>query len=276
MHKGKSLLAAALAGSLVLGLQVPAHAKTAESRPQLAVVDMAKTGQGYNLAPTELTAKNLAAATVTVTVASGDTLSGLASRLCGNWSGWNAIYNENRDVVGGDPNLIFPGQQLVINCASGTAATAPSPAPTAPAPVAAPASGWTNPLPGVCITSGFGPRWGSFHWGVDLGGGTGTPIHAATSGTVVSSGWIYSGYGIDTLIQNDAGYWTHYAHQSRTVVSSGQHVNVGDVIGYVGSTGQVTGPHLHFEIWSRGSWGSGNPQIDPVVFMADRGVTLGC
>ncbi len=213
-----------------------------------------------------------------MTVASGDTLSGLAARLCGNGSGWNDIYNDNLDVVGGNPNLIYPGQRLQINCASGTAATAPSAAPAAPdpEPAAAPTSGWVNPVPGVCITSGFGPRWGTFHWGVDLGAGMGTPIHAVTSGTVVSSGWIYSGYGIDTLIQNDPGYWSHYAHQSRTIVSPGQHVEAGEVIGYTGATGDVTGPHIHFEIWSRGSWGNGNPQIDPIQFMADRGVSLGC
>lgn len=266
MFKGKTLLAATLAGTLVLGLQAPAHATTAPlSDTRLAVVDTAKAGHGSSVA-----LKKLAAATVTVTVASGDTLSGLASRHCGN-STWTDIYQDNQSVVGGNPNLIFPGQVLVINCASGTAATAP-----APAPAAAPASsGWVAPV-NACITSGYGPRWGTFHWGVDLGAGTGTPIHAATSGTVVSSGWIYSGYGIDTLIQNDAGFWTHYAHQSQTIVSAGRHVEADEVIGYVGSTGQVTGPHLHFEVWTRGSWGSGNPQINPVQFMADRGVTLGC
>jgi murein DD-endopeptidase MepM/ murein hydrolase activator NlpD len=267
MAKGKILLAAMLAGAL---LAAPASAAASESsRTRLAVADTVNVGHGV------AKKKELAAATVTVTVAPGDTLSGLASRHCGN-STWTGIYQDNQSVVGSNPNLIYPGQALVINCASGTAATAPDPAPAAPAPAAAPASsGWVAPV-NACITSGYGPRWGTFHYGVDLGAGTGAPIHAVTSGTVVSSGWIYSGYGIDTLIQNDAGFWSHYAHQSQTIVSPGQHVEVGQVIGYVGSTGDVTGPHLHFEIWTRGSWGSSNPQINPVQFMADRGVTLGC
>lgn len=274
MSRSKTLLAAMLAGALVFGLQAPAHATVASSSTRLAVVDTAKAGHGYSSAAL----KELAAATVTVTVATGDTLSGLASRHCGN-SAWTGIYQDNQSVVGSNPNLIFPGQRLVINCANGTAATAPAPA--APVPAAAPASsGWVKPV-NACITSGYGPRQlagraAAFHWGVDLGAGTGTPIHAVTSGTIVSSGWIYDGYGIDTLIHNDAGYWSHYAHQSKTIVSSGQHVDVGQVIGYVGATGDVTGAHLHFEIWTQGSWGSGNPQINPVAFMADRGVTLGC
>jgi murein DD-endopeptidase MepM/ murein hydrolase activator NlpD len=275
MPKGKTLAAAMLAGILVLGLQIPAHAAP-ESSTRLAVVDTAKAGHGYSRALTQL-ATTTAAATVTVTVAPGDTLSGLASRHCGN-SAWTGIYQDNQSVVGANPNLIFPGQQLVINCAAGTAATAPEPAATA---AAAPASsGWVAPVD-ACITSGFGPRQlsgraAAFHYGVDFGAGYDTPIRAVTSGTIVSSGWIYSGYGIDTLIQNDSGYWSHYAHQSQTIVSAGQHVEAGQVIGYVGSTGDSTGPHLHFEIWTRGSWGSDNPQINPIAFMADRGVTLGC
>lgn len=271
MFKGKTLLAATLAGTLVLGLPASAHANPASSSTRLAVVDTAKAGHGYSRALTQL-------ATVTVTVAPGDTLSGLAGRYCGNGA-WSGIYQDNLSVVGANPNLIYPGQRLAINCASGTAATAPAPA--APAPAAASASsGWVAPV-NACITSGYGDRQlagraAAFHWGVDLGAGYGAAIHAVNSGTVVSSGWIYSGYGIDTLIQNDGGDWSHYAHQSQTIVSPGQRVAAGEVIGYVGATGDVTGPHLHFEIWTRGSWGSSNPQINPIAFMADRGVTLGC
>lgn len=272
MFNGKTLLAATLAGTLVLGLPASAHANPVSST-RLAVVDTAKAGHGYSRALTQL-------ATVTVTVAPGDTLSGLASRHCGN-STWTGIYQDNQTVVGNNPNLIYPGQRLAINCASGTAATAPAPAPQAAAPAAAPASsGWVAPV-NACITSGYGSRQlagraAAFHWGVDLGAGYGAPIHAVNSGTVVSSGWIYSGYGIDTLIQNDGGDWSHYAHQSQTIVGPGQHVEAGEVIGYVGATGDVTGPHLHFEIWTRGSWGGSNPQINPIAFMADHGVTLGC
>ncbi len=195
----------------------------------------------------------------------------ITTRICGNANNWQAVAAANSIMP--PTYLVLLGQKLTVAC---TGSPAPAAAPEAPASAAAPASsGWVVPVD-ACITSGYGPRWGTFHWGVDLGAGMGAPIHAVTSGTVVSSGWIYDGYGIDTLIQNDAGYWSHYAHQSRTIVSAGQHIEAGEVIGFVGSTGQSTGPHLHFEIWTRGSWGSGNPQINPVQFLADRGVTLGC
>jgi murein DD-endopeptidase MepM/ murein hydrolase activator NlpD len=82
---------------------------------------------------------------------------------------------------------------------------------------------------------------------VDVRGGYGTPIRAAQSGVVAL---IESGgpYGLHTLIAHGDGVSSFYAHQSKTAVSPGQVVNRGDVVGYVGSTGWVTGPHLHFEI----------------------------
>jgi murein DD-endopeptidase MepM/ murein hydrolase activator NlpD len=96
------------------------------------------------------------------------------------------------------------------------------------------------------ITSPFGPRVGGFHYGIDIGAPTGTPIHAAKSGTVLglSCG---SGYGICTLIDNGNGIETLYAHQSRKLVTGGS-VTQGEVIGLVGCTGDCTGPHLHFEV----------------------------
>lgn len=260
MFKGKTLLAVTLAGTLVLGLQAPAHATTAASDTRLAVVDTAKAGHGFSVA-----LKELAAATVTVTVASGDTLSGLASRHCGS-SAWSGIYADNQSVVGADPNLIFPGQQLVINCASGTAATAP-----APAPAAAPASsGWVAPV-NACITSGYGMRWGSMHNGTDLGAGYGTPIHAAAAGTV-STAWQAGGAGNYTMINHGDGVWTVYMHQSSFAVQSG-YVAAGQTIGYVGSTGDSTGAHLHFEVHTGGLW---NGRVDPAPFMNARGAALGC
>jgi len=127
MSRGKTLLAVMATGILVLGLPASAYAK-AESSTRLAAVDAANAGHGYGRVLTQLTA-----ATITVTVVPGDTLSGLASRHCDN-STWTGIYQDNQSVVGANPNLIYPGQQLVINCATGAAATAA--APTAPAPAA--------------------------------------------------------------------------------------------------------------------------------------------
>lgn len=257
MSRGRTLFAVMVTGILVLGLPASAHAKAASST-RLAVVDTANAGHGYSRALTQL-------ATVTVTVASGDTLSGLASRHCGN-STWTGIYQDNQSVVGTNPNLIYPGQRLVINCASGTAATAPASAPAAPPA----SSGWVAPV-NACITSGYGPRWGSFHNGTDLGAGYGTPIHAAAAGTV-STSWQSGGAGNYTMINHGNGVWTVYMHQSSFAIQSGW-VDAGQVIGYVGATGDAQGAHLHFEVHTGGLW---NGRVDPVPFMSARGAALGC
>lgn len=102
------------------------------------------------------------------------------------------------------------------------------------------------------LTSHFGMRWGRLHAGIDIACSTGTPIVAAATGQVISAGWS-GGYGNYTLIAHGGGISTGYGHQSRIAVSEGQVVNRGDVIGYVGSTGHSTGPHLHFEVRVNGS-----------------------
>ena len=85
------------------------------------------------------------------------------------------------------------------------------------------------------------------HAGIDLAAPRGTPIYAAGDGVVEKAGWA-SGYGKFTLVRHVNGYETGYAHQSKIIVSPGEHVRQGQVIGYVGSTGNSTGNHLHFEI----------------------------
>ena len=108
------------------------------------------------------------------------------------------------------------------------------------------------------IASGFGPRvhpiYGSsrMHTGVDIGASQGTPIKAAGDGVVKMAGW-NGGYGNWTLIDHGGGLATGYGHQSRIAVSVGQHVSQGEVIGYVGSTGASTGPHLHWEVRVNGN-----------------------
>jgi len=98
-----------------------------------------------------------------------------------------------------------------------------------------------------------------FHDGVDLACPTGTPIHAADKGLVIYTGW-RGGYGRTVLIDHGSGISTMYAHCSRYAVQKGQAVNRGQVIGYVGSTGLSTGPHLHFGLRKYGK------PINPMKF----------
>jgi murein DD-endopeptidase MepM/ murein hydrolase activator NlpD len=110
------------------------------------------------------------------------------------------------------------------------------------------------------ITSPFGPRWGSFHPGIDIGVPYGTPIEAAAAGTVIYCGW-ESGYGNLVVIDHGGNLATAYGHQSRIAVSCGEHVSQGQVIGYVGCTGYCFGPHLHFEVRINGS------VVDPLGYL---------
>ncbi|HEX2063110.1 MAG TPA: peptidoglycan DD-metalloendopeptidase family protein [Acidimicrobiales bacterium] len=112
-------------------------------------------------------------------------------------------------------------------------------------------SGLIWPLRGP-VTSPFGMRWGRLHAGIDIGAGSGTPIRSAKAGQVIFSGTM-SGYGNTVVVDHGGGLSTLYAHQSRLGARDGQSVGQGEVIGYVGSTGRSTGPHLHFETRMNGS-----------------------
>jgi murein DD-endopeptidase MepM/ murein hydrolase activator NlpD len=107
------------------------------------------------------------------------------------------------------------------------------------------------------VTSRFGERfhpilgYERFHAGVDLGAAAGTPIVAAADGRVVSAGW-HGGYGRAVSIAHSGGLETKYGHMSRIAAYPGELVHRGDVIGYVGSSGLSTGPHLHFEVTKNG------------------------
>jgi len=122
-----------------------------------------------------------------------------------------------------------------------------------------------RPVPGA-IVSGFGPRVHPIlgttrvHTGLDMAASMGEPIRAADTGNVVMAGW-NGGYGNCVIIDHGAGLSTLYAHQSEVAVSVGQRVNRGEVIGYVGSTGLSTGPHLHFEVRVNGT------PVDPTQYL---------
>jgi murein DD-endopeptidase MepM/ murein hydrolase activator NlpD len=142
--------------------------------------------------------------------------------------------------------------------ASDADATGESVAPAAPSQSApAPATGcYQKPASGR-VTSEYGPRWGRMHAGMDIDGDTGDPIVAAQSGTVIYVG-TKGGYGRLTLVSHSDGVTTAYAHQSSTSVTKGQTVSRGEFIGRIGSSGNVTGSHLHFE--TRTSDGAKNPR----------------
>jgi murein DD-endopeptidase MepM/ murein hydrolase activator NlpD len=113
------------------------------------------------------------------------------------------------------------------------------------------AQGFIWPLNGP-ITSGFGPRWGRMHTGIDIDGYTGQPIVAAKTGRVILASY-YSGYGNAVIIDHGGGIATLYGHMSGFATSNGAAVEQAQVIGYVGCTGSCTGDHLHFEVRVNGT-----------------------
>ena len=113
------------------------------------------------------------------------------------------------------------------------------------------------PLPYThTLTSTFGTRWGRLHGGLDISarGVYGQPIYASASGTVTITGGDNRGYGNYVIIDHGSGYTTLYGHCSSLVAVTGQYVNQGDLIGYVGSTGWSTGSHLHFGLKVNNIW----------------------
>ncbi|WKY48509.1 peptidoglycan DD-metalloendopeptidase family protein [Eubacteriaceae bacterium ES3] len=124
------------------------------------------------------------------------------------------------------------------------------------------------PVPGYYPTASddfFGTRlhpiWGTYltHYGVDCAAPSGTPIHAMGNATVISAGW-NGGYGNCVIIDMGNGVQALYGHMSSIAVSSGQTISKGDVVGYVGSTGDSTGAHLHFGVLQNGSY------VDPLGY----------
>jgi murein DD-endopeptidase MepM/ murein hydrolase activator NlpD len=177
-----------------------------------------------------------------------------------------------------------------------TAPKAPKPAPKAapkakPKPAAKPAgprtlerhtkpasapvrTGYTLPVEHAPIGTPYhesGSSWASgYHTGVDFLVSTGTAVHAVASGTVVTAGWGGS-YGYQIVIRHADGHYSQYAHLSQISVKAGQHVNEGQRIARSGSTGNATGPHLHFEIRTGPVYGD---DIDPLRYLRAHGVSV--
>jgi murein DD-endopeptidase MepM/ murein hydrolase activator NlpD len=253
------------------------------------------------------------------TVVPGDTLSGIAEEhhVPG---GWPRLYADNKSVVGGDPDLIFPGQRLAVPAPTAkrapvkaaphetahkaapepvhqaaphqasTTKAAPKPKP-GPRPAAKPGgthtldrrtapasapvrSGYTLPVAHAPIGTPYhasGSSWASgYHTGVDFLVSTGTSVHSVAAGRVVTAGWGGS-YGYQIVIRHADGRYSQYGHLSQISVKVGQHVNEGQRIGRSGATGNVTGPHLHFEIRTGPDYGD---DIDPLRYLRSHGVSV--
>ncbi|MCZ4095562.1 M23 family metallopeptidase [Streptomyces sp. SID13666] len=116
-----------------------------------------------------------------------------------------------------------------------------------------------------------GSMWSSgYHTGVDFTASTGTPVHAVGAGTVVTAGFD-SAYGNNVVIRHSDGIYTLCAHMSSLSVSVGETVTTGQQIGLSGATGNVTGPHVHFEARTTADYGS---DIDPVAYLRSHGVSI--
>lgn len=129
------------------------------------------------------------------------------------------------------------------------------------------------PLEGAQLTSGYGMRSHPVlggrrqHQGIDLAAPTGTPVYATADGVVGRADW-YSSYGLYISVNHGAAMETRYAHMSRLAVTAGDFVKKGDIIGYVGSTGRSTGPHLHYEVRVEGV------AVNPIPYMVESETQL--
>jgi murein DD-endopeptidase MepM/ murein hydrolase activator NlpD len=102
------------------------------------------------------------------------------------------------------------------------------------------------------------------HKGIDLAAPVGTPVYATADGTVERADW-FSSYGLYVAIEHGSDLETRYAHMSRLAVAAGERVHKGEIIGYVGTTGRSTGPHLHYEVRVAGE------AVNPIPYMAETG-----
>ncbi|MEU5365426.1 LysM peptidoglycan-binding domain-containing M23 family metallopeptidase [Streptomyces sp. NPDC005925] len=238
------------------------------------------------------TAKN--SAPRVYTVKGGDFLSKIADEQ--NVSGgWKKLYRDNRATIGDDPSLIHPGLKLAIGKKAATSTAEPSAksssalksskssksaktaAPSSgrsTTPAAQPSgSGFVLPVSGAGVGTAYkvpGGMWSSgYHTGVDFVVPTGTALKSVGAGTVVSAGW-GGAYGNQVVIKLGDGHYAQYAHLSSLSVSAGQTVTAGQQVGLSGTTGNSTGPHLHFEIRTTPDYGS---DVDPMAYLRSHGAS---
>ncbi|MEU0387309.1 transglycosylase family protein [Streptomyces chartreusis] len=236
------------------------------------------------------------------TVVRGDTLSGIAKEREVR-GGWRGLYAANRSAIGSDPDLIVPGQRLALR-GEGVTKTRPAPErvpsakPSAKKPSKSPdraeerakdrskgeskerAARSTTTRQGLVapVSASLGTpyrkagsSWSKgYHTGVDFPVPTGTSVKSVASGSVVSAGWGGS-FGYQVVIRHGDGRYSQYAHLSAISVRDGQTVSAGQRIGRSGSTGNSSGPHLHFEVRTGPGFGS---DVDPIAYLRAGGVRI--
>ncbi|MEU9329014.1 transglycosylase family protein [Streptomyces canus] len=212
------------------------------------------------------------------TVVRGDSLSRIADarKVRG---GWRGLYAANQRTIGADPDLILPGQRLKLRATAGTTTTTDRPSTkktssdTAEKTEKAADTGLVAPVNASLGTPyrKAGSAWSKgYHTGVDFAVPTGTSVKAVAAGKVVTSGWGGS-FGYQVVIRHADGRYTQYAHLSAISVKSGQSVGGGQRIGRSGSTGNSSGPHLHFEVRTGPGFGS---DVDPVAYLRAGGIRI--
>ncbi|MFH8360847.1 peptidoglycan DD-metalloendopeptidase family protein [Streptomyces anulatus] len=299
----RGVLAAGTGGAALALPLIGATVANAADQAAPAVKPAAASVAAAHTAPATAPAASKAAPK-TYAVVSGDYLAKIAAehQLKG---GWEKLYQDNRSTVGENPSLIHPGMKLTLGAKGSAPAEKPA-APKAAAPKAAPkkadpapkadtvsaddsegsgssaqtgsseatGSGWSAPLASANVTTQYrvsGASWSSgYHTGSDFQAASGTPVLAIGPGTVVSAGNSGS-YGNEVVIKHEDGMYSQYAHQTSLNVSVGQTVTGGQQIGLSGSTGNSTGPHLHFEVRTGPSYGS---DVDPIAYLRQHGVSV--
>jgi murein DD-endopeptidase MepM/ murein hydrolase activator NlpD len=170
-----------------------------------------------------------------------------------------------------DPARIVVGRRLTIPGATAASGVAPTSSagtirPIGVAPLAGSGpSGFQWPVPGGTVTSPFGRRDDGQHDGIDVQAPVGTAVRAARGGEVLYSGTL-RGYGNHVIVDHGGGFATVYAHNRRNLVRVGDRVRTGQAIATLGSTGQASGPHLHFEVRKQ------NVARDPLLFLPPMSV----
>ena len=236
-----------------------------------AQVTVARDAMRILRAQTRDTQRGVAAATRIIAIRTAQQLelqnellarrSGLLAARRSQQQALASVRSNYRDDASEAAALEKVSSQLAAQIQAAQAAAQQTYSPTASVTQSSPSSssGFIWPVSGP-VVSGFGWRWGRMHEGIDVGVGYGTPIRAVASGTIITAGW-EGGYGNLIVIDHGGGLATAYAHQSSFAVGYGQHVEQGQVIGYVGCTGHCFGPHVHFEVRINGA------PVDPLGYL---------